>query len=305
VPSNSRSALITALTAIVVFGSVPACIRLTHLDSISIGILRLLLGALGMGAIMVAQRRSTIAAFWAEVRREWWPLVAMGILFGLHWLTYFIAIKQASASIGTLGFSTYGAQLPLLGWAFGFGRPSRAALVGAALAFVGTWLCLPSLDWTTLWGNVWSNNNAIGLAIGVLSGTTYAFLPLLHQRYSHMDHPIRTWAQFALALPVFLPLAPWGTWSMNAVDVLLMIYLGLVVTLLGHFLWVIASTELPIETTSLLSYLQLPMTLALNWLLISESISLSMFAGATLIVLANVLALGWRNKAAEELPEGQ
>ncbi len=124
----------------------------------------------------------------------------------------------------------------------------------------------------------------LGLAIGAVSGTFYAFLPLLHQRHSHMDHEIRTWAQFAWALPVFLPLAPWGTWTFNTTDVLLLIHLGLVVTLIGHLLWVKATTELPIETTSILSYLQLPVTLAMNWLIIAEGLTLSMLAGATLIV---------------------
>jgi drug/metabolite transporter (DMT)-like permease len=296
-PTLSRSAWISALIATVLFGSVPACIRQVGLDSISIGIVRLVLGTLGMAAVIAAQRRSTLGEFFSLLRREWLVLVTMGLLFGVHWLTYFLSIKLSSASIGTLGFSTFGAQLPLLGWACGFGRPSRAALVGVALAFVGTWLCLPPDDWA---GPV-----ATGLAIGVLSGTTYAFLPLLHQRHAHMDHETRTWAQFALALPVFLPLAPWGTWSFSWFDVLLLVHLGLVVTLIGHLLWVKATTELPIETTSVLSYLQLPVTLAMNWLLVSDQFTTPMLAGATLIVVANALALGRRSPAAEELVEGQ
>lgn len=301
-PKISRSALTSALVATLLFGSVPAAIRLIELDSIALGLVRLLLGTVGMGVFMTLQRRSSLGAFWAEVRREWWAICAMGLLFGLHWLTYFLSIKWSSASIGTLGFSTYGAQLPLLGWAFGFGRPSRAALVGAALALVGTWLCLPAVDWSTLC----TSSDFIGLAIGVASGTSYAFLPLLHQRHAHMEHEIRTWAQFALALPVFVPLAPWATWSFTRLDLALMFYLGVIVTLIGHFLWVRATTELPIETTSILSYLQLPVTLAMNWLLLAaEIITLPMLAGATLIVLANVLALGWRSKAAEDLLEGQ
>jgi drug/metabolite transporter (DMT)-like permease len=305
VPTLSRSALISALVATVLFGSVPACIRVVHLDSIAIGIVRLTLGTLGMAAIMAAQRRRALHEFFAQLRRERWVLVAMGLLFGVHWLTYFLSIKWSSASIGTLGFSTFGAQLPLLGWACGFGRPSRAAFVGVGLAFAGTWLCLPSHELSAIWSTGGEHSIASGLAIGVLSGSAYAFLPLLHQRHAHMDHETRTWAQFAWALPVFLPLAPWGTWTFNWLDVLLLVHLGLVVTLIGHLLWVKATTELPIETTSVLSYLQLPVTLAMNWLLVSEGLTLLMFAGATLIVVANVLALGRRSPAAEELAEGQ
>jgi drug/metabolite transporter (DMT)-like permease len=291
----------SALVATVLFGSVPACIRIVQLDSIAIGIVRLVLGAVGMAAIMALQRRRTLREFVAQLRRERWVLAAMGLLFGVHWLTYFLSIKHSSASIGTLGFSTYGAQLPLLGWALGFGRPTKRALVGVALAFAGTWLCLPSHELSA----IWSSDMATGLAIGAFSGAAYACLPLLHQRHAHMDHEIRTWAQFAWALPVFLPLAPWGTWAFDWLDVLLLVHLGLVVTLIGHLLWVKATTELPIETTSVISYLQLPVTLAMNWLLVSESMTLAMLAGATLIVVANVLALGRRSPAAEELAEGQ
>ncbi|MGD9636075.1 MAG: DMT family transporter [Pirellulales bacterium] len=304
-PKISRSALSSALVATVLFGSVPACVRLVQLDSIALGVVRLILGTAGMAAIMAVQRRSTLREFFAELRREWWVLAAIGLLFGLHWLTYFLSIKWASASIGTLGFSTYGAQLPLLGWLCGFGRPTRAALVGVALAFVGTWLCLPTTDATASSAGIWESSAAIGLAIGVLSGTTYAFLPLLHQRHARMDHEIRTWAQFALALPLFVPLMPWAKWSFTWNDLLLMLNLGLAVTLVGHFLWVKATTVLPIETTSVLSYLQLPVTLAMNWLLVHDKFTTPMLAGATLIVAANALALGRRSKAAEELAEGQ
>jgi drug/metabolite transporter (DMT)-like permease len=299
--TKSRSALVSALVATVLFGSVPACIRLVGLDSIAIGIVRLLLGTLGMAVVMAAQGRSTLGGFLAVVRREWWVFVAIGVCFGVHWLTYFLSIKESSASIGTLGFSTYGAQLPLLGWATGFGRPTRAAFIGLVLALAGTWLCLPSHDWSA----IFVSGDGLGLAIGVVSGTAYAFLPLLHQRHAHMDHEIRTWAQFALALPIFLPLAPWATWSFQRNDVLLVLYLGLVVTLVGHLLWVKATTELPIETTSVLSYLQLPVTLVMNWLLVKDRFTPPMLAGAALIVLANAVALGRRSPAAEDLAEGQ
>ena len=43
----------------------------------------------------------------------------------------------------------------------------------------------------------------------------------------------------------------------------------------------------------------------MNWLLVRDKFTTPMLAGATLIVAANALALGWRSKAAEELAEGQ
>jgi hypothetical protein len=45
----------------------------------------------------------------------------------------------------------------------------------------------------------------------------------------------------------------------------------------------------------------MPVTLAMNWLLVQDKFTTPILAGATLIVLA----LGWRSPAAEELAEGQ
>lgn len=290
----SQSALFKAAIATVLFASVPACVRLVHLDSYALGIARLVMATVGMYAILAVRRGSSWREFVAEVRREWVVLVAVGVFFGLHWLFYFLGIKKTSASLGTLGFSTFGAQLPLLGWACGFGRPTGGAMAGVVLATLGTWLCLPV--------DGWQGADANGMLIAVLSGTFYAFLPLLHQRHARLDHEIRTWAQFAFALPVFLPFAPAAVWSWTLRDIVLVLHMGLIVTLVGHYLWVQATTELPIQLTSVLSYLQLPVTLAMNFLLIREGMTVRMMWGAALIVAANALALGVQREGEVEEP---
>jgi drug/metabolite transporter (DMT)-like permease len=279
-----RSSLVKAFWATVLFGSVPACIRLIHVDSYALGIWRLSLAAIGMSALVMAQRRSA-AAVLAEVRRHWRVLTLVGVCFGLHWLTYFQSIKIANASIGAIGFSTCGVQLPLLGWLFGFGRPSGSAIAGVVLAMAGSVLSVP--QYTPEGGE------ALGMAIGVLSGTLYAALPMLHQRHAHLDNELRTWAQFVFALPVFLVTAPLANWApISTRDFLIIIHLGLVVNLIGHYLWVQVSTELPLTWTSALGYLQLPASLAFNVLLTDERLTAATLLGAALIIAGNVLALG-------------
>jgi drug/metabolite transporter (DMT)-like permease len=294
-----RSSLLKALWATVLFGSVPACIRVMDMDSYALGMWRLSLAAVGMTVILMVQGRSprTIAA---EVRKDWKVLTAVGVFFGLHWLTYFQSIKWASASIGALAFSTCGVQLPMLGWLFGFGRPRLAAMFGVALAMAGSVICLP-------WDDA-GDGQVAGLAIGILSATLYAALPLMHQRHAHLDHELRTWAQFTFALPVFLITAPAANWSLTASDLWLVLYLGLVVNLIGHFLWVQISTDLPLPVTSALGYLQLPAALAFNYLLIGEQMNLGMLAGAACIIAGNVLALRtgrqrWREESTLNLGE--
>jgi drug/metabolite transporter (DMT)-like permease len=280
-----RTALLKGVAAIAIFATVPAAVRTIGLNSPALGIVRLTLATAGMTAILAA-RRSARGDLLVDFRHSWRGLAMMGFFFGLHWLTYFIAIKLGSPSMSELGFSTYGAQLPLLGWAYGFGRPRAATIVGVGLALAGSCLCL--------WGVDLHSAHAGSLVVGVISGTLYAALPLLHQRYAGVDVQLRTWAQFAFALPLFLLLAPAARWSFSALDVLLIVHLGLVVTLVGHYLWVQATTVLPIQTTGVVAYLQLPMSLTMNYLLIGVPMTGAMALGAALIVAANALAIGGR-----------
>jgi drug/metabolite transporter (DMT)-like permease len=280
-------ALVKALVAIVIFGTVPAAVSLIGFNAPALGILRLVMATIGMSAILAARRATTEerpSRVRADFRTAWPGLAAMGVFFGLHWLTYFVAIKLGSPSMSEFGFATYGIQLPLLGWAFGFGRPGTTTVAGIALALAGTCLCL--------WGVDVHSAHASSLAVGVLSGALYAALPLLHQRYAAVDVRLRTWAQFAFALTVFAPLAPWGEWSWTRRDVLLLLHLGLVVTMVAHYLWVQATTALPIQVTSVVSYLQLPTSLTMNWLLIGAKLTPWMIAGAACVVAANFLTLG-------------
>lgn len=78
---------------------------------------------------------------------------------------------------------------------------------------------------------------------------------------------------------------------MTARDAWLVFHLGVVVTLVGHYLWVQVSTDLPLQLTSVLGYLQLPASLLLNYLLIDEEMTLAMAAGGACIVGGNLLAL--------------
>jgi drug/metabolite transporter (DMT)-like permease len=293
-----RTALLKALAAIAIFATVPASIGAIGGDSpprgmiIALGIVRLSLSIVGMTA-MLALRSNAWTQTVTDFRRDLRGLVAIGAMFGFHWLTYFFAIKAGSPSMSELGFSTFGAQLPLLGWLFGFGRPNAATFAGMALALFGSWLCLRGVNL--------ESGHATSLLVGIISGTFYAAVPLLNQRYSESDAQLRTWAQFMFALPLFLCLSGSAEWSFTPREWLLVLHLSLVVTLIGHYLWVQATTVLPLAVTGVVAYLQLPLSLSVNYFAIDVKVTRGMIAGAACIVAANLLTVGLR--ARREKPE--
>lgn len=220
-------------------------------------------------------------------------MLMVGLAFGCHWVLFFLSIKLGNAAIGAIGFSTYGVQLLLLGWLLGFSRVTTLDLAGLLLAVVGTMLLMPKYSL--------ENQQTLGLAIGILSGTFAACLPLLHQRHVAVDVHLRTWGQFVIGLGVFLVLWPYTKWEFRAADTALILYLGVVVAWLGHGLWIRVSTTLSTTTISILTYLYLPVSLLVSFIALGESLSGRMLVGTLLVLVANALVL-WnqiRNRTLE------
>ena len=286
--------LAKALAALLVFGSAAPSVRAVSLDAYALGVVRLAAAAVVIGAVLVVRGELSPQAVSRWPWKTWRVFLSIGVMFGLHWLTYFLGIKWASASIGAIGFTTFGVQLPLMGWLFGFGRPTGMMWAAFLMGLVGAAMCLP--DWN-LRGDVMP-----GLALAVLSGTLYAALPLLHQRHSDLSHGLRTWAQFTFAIPVFLVVLPLARWEFQLRDVPWLIHLALVITLAGHYLWVQATTELPVQITAVLAYLVLPIAMFMAWLIVGEKITPPMIAGATLVVAGNVLVMHHHRAAARAEP---
>ena len=279
-----------AILSVLVFSSAPVCVRLVTLNTTTQGIVRLGLASLGMSIFLLAKRRLTLAEFKSWDRRTWVTLSVVGLFFGLHWLLFFSSIKLASAAIGAIGFSTYGLHLLLLGWLFGYSRVGAIDLLGLALACTGTYLLVPEFSL--------QNDHTLGLIVGILSGLAAAVLPLIHQRHAAINVHIRTWGQFTFALPMFFLLWPYTEWTIIPSEIPLILWLGLGIALMGHWMWVHVSTVLSTTTVSILSYLILPTSLMFSYLVLGDSERLSgrMLVGTGLVLIANALVLWSQTK---------
>ncbi len=280
---SARTALIQASIALALFGSVPVSVRFMSFNSITIGLVRLGLAALGILLIALFRKK-----FSGISRRHLGVMLLLGLAFGLHWLFYFLGIKLASASLGALGFSTYGIQLIILGWLLRRNKVMPTDVAGVLLAVLGSILVVPDYSF--------ESNQTLGLILGIISGFFYAILPIIHQKNSTIPNELRTLGQFAFGLLVFLPFLGQANWQGSINEWLVLLYLSLVVTLLGHTLWVHATTVLSTTTNSVISYLYLPVALMLSTSLLGETVSLRILTGALLIIAGNILSLSFQHK---------
>jgi drug/metabolite transporter (DMT)-like permease len=278
VDSASLRTALEAAGTIVMMGAVPIIIRHVSANPWTIGLVRLGVATTGMALLVAAARRWVTPA-----PREWRALALIGLLFGIHWALYFLSIKISSAAIAVIGQSTFGVHLVVLGWVIGHHQVERADLVAVGLAVAGSLMVAPR----------WSLQDAdtLGLLLGIVSSFFYAFLPILHQRLSHLSSAMRVLGQFSFGLLVFLPSLPAAEWQLPAGDWLWLMVLAVICTLVQHTLWTRLTTRLPTLTTSVLFYLAVPVTLVFGVVLLGERVSGWMLAGAALIVSGNLLAL--------------
>lgn len=277
-PSFSR-ALLAAFAAVLSMSLVPVLIRISSANESTIGVVRLCIAIL-LVSLWVAWKQKLRLFAKQLSRKEWLGLVMVGVVFGLHWLLYFVSIKWSSAAVAAIAISTYGIHLLLLQWLVKKQTVRPLEWFAVVLCIAGCVLVAPNFS---------SNDKVtLGLLIGVVSGFLYACLPLLHQNLLHIPTAVRAWGQFLFASIIFLPLLPFANWNLSANDWWGLLVLGVVCTVIGHSLWVKSSSELPAIATSLMYYLYVPIAMTTSFLFLNETISTTMLLGAGCIISANV-----------------
>ena len=265
-----------AIVSTLIMGTVPVWIKSVSANAATIGLVRLIITVVIISLIL--QYKKAFGSI--KSRHDWAMLIVIGLVFGAHWLSYFLSIKLSSASLGAISVSTFGIHLLFLNWIVKGQKVSWLDALTVALCFGGCLLVVPKFDF--------SSDATIGVMLGVLSGFLYACLPLLHQRIQYIPTLTRTWGQATFAFIVFLPLYGVSEWQLPASDWVKLGILGVFCTVVAHSLWVKASTELPGIITSLVYYLYLPISIALSIVFLGEKLTLPMGIGAALILLANV-----------------
>lgn len=255
--------------------AVPVLVKSTAANEVTIGLARLFIAAMLMTPLVLA-RGSLKTLGIAQIK----SLTAIGAVFSLHWLSYFLSIKLSTASIGAMAISTFGIQYLLLARILNKEYTGTVEWCAVALCLLG---CILAVGEFSL-----SSSSVLGMLVGVASGTLYASLPLLHQRASAIDTVTRAWGQFTFALCCMLPLIGFSDWHLSSNDYISLLVLGVLCTVIAHGLWIKASTELPAIATSLVYYLYVPIAMLSSAWFLEETMTAGKLIGAALILGSSI-----------------
>ncbi|WP_116367066.1 DMT family transporter [Parahaliea mediterranea] len=279
--------ILIAILAVCTMSAAPVLVSATHANEVTIAFARLGVAVLVFSPLVIWHGR-----LWRLGFGQWCRLALIGLVFAVHWLSYFISIKLAGSSVAALTITTYGVQYLFLAWLFNGERVGPVECVAVACCFAGCVVVSPSLSL--------EDTTSRGIAVGLFSALLYAALPLLHQRASSVRTLDRTWGQFFFALLFFIPLWPRADWALGQSDYYQLAVLGLMCTVVSHGLWVKSSTELPAIYSSVIYYLYLPLAMLGSVLFLGEALTPQKLLGAALVVGSSLFLSLYRFRRREQ-----
>lgn len=276
--TSLRALIVIAFSAILLMSFVPVLIRWTAANEATIGIARLALAAIGIALLLILKKRRLHLS-----RHDWYWLASLGLVFAIHWYTYFRSIKLADASLAAIGVATFGIHLLLLNVLILKEKLNFSDVFAVALALMGIYLASPDINL--------DGEKLSGFVLAIVSGFLYACLPIINRQILHLSTNTRALGQFGFGLCGFLLLLPQANFNLQLADWIGLLVLGIVCTLIAHTLWIKASSELPTQFTAVIYYGYVPLAMLLSYYFLDEPITWQKSIGAGCIIAANVLVV--------------
>lgn len=269
---------IEGILAAFLFGITPVFIKQVTASAVTIGIVRLSIATVLVYFIFVGRDKLR-----ALKLKDWKSLMLIGLVFGIHWVSYFYSIKISTPAIAILGLTSFGIYLIFFSWIFEKKRPAIIDWVTVGIAVSGNLLIVPefSLD----------NDITKGLLVGLFSAFFFSLLPILQKKNIHIESYTRAFGQYLFGLVFFALLFTESTWDLPAKDWYFLTILGLLCTLGAHTLWLRATTMLPTAVTSIFYYLSIPVAMLTSYLFLDEAMPNQKVLGAGLIIMANIIGV--------------
>lgn len=210
--------------------------------------------------------------------RDYWMLTGLGIAMGLHWLTYFQALKDSTAAVAILSLHTYPVLTALVEpWVFRE-KLRKSDVFLAGVVFVGILVMTPEISL--------SNKTTQAILLGIISGVFFMCRNLMTRKFVHeySSSFLMMWQMMIIGLfllPVILFSAP-VEYSLQTVG--LLVLLGIVFTAFPHTLFSASFANLSAKTVGILATM-LPLYGAVfGYLIHQETVNIRTAAGGALIL---------------------
>ncbi len=287
---GSTQGLLLIVLSAVLWGTVGVAVKaiygLSDTNPLSIGFLRL---AISVPALFIAGRLVLGERMFRVARRDGALMLLLGVTIALYQVCYFGAIARVGVAIAVLvTLCTAPVIVALLSlWLFREKLTSKLMLA-LAFALLGTVL-LVGIQPNSAGGQA---NTATGVLLALLSAFGYAVVTLCSRLIAGRYHPLQSLTiGFGTGALILLPFALLNGFVLSypVSGWVLLLYLGLVPTVLAYVLFLSGIRHTTATAASITTLLEPLTSTLLAWLFFKEQLGVFGLLGAMLLLGAIVL----------------
>jgi len=250
--------------------------KLIPLDALSITQLRSVIAVFGFLAFGLVRKRKLRV----KNLKQQFGVAFLGLLLGLHWITFFHAMQVSTVAIGMLSLFSFPIMTILLEPLFNKKRLYMSDVL-AGFAVLSGIAIMVSQDLCDIGGSV-----AQGVFWGVLSALLFSLRNLI-QKY-HFSSISSDSLMFHQVLTIVLMLAPFidipKISGLNPSNLGSLLLLGIFSTATAHTLLSYSLKQLAAKSVALISCLQPLLAAILAWFVLSEMPQMSVVIGGAMIL---------------------
>lgn len=211
------------------------------------------------------------------------PIILLsGLLMGIHWITYFYALKLSNVAIGMLSLFTYPVTTALLEPLILKSPFQKVHLLLGLLVLIGIYFLVPDFSF--------ENRYFQAIAVGTFSAICYSVRNIIAKsKISNYNGSMIMYYQLAVIVVLLSPTLFLMDISNITNEWSNILLLGIITTALGHTLFLISFKKFSITTASILSSSGPVLGIILGFIFLSETPSFNTLIGGSLIVFAVVL----------------
>lgn len=270
---EKRKGLLFVHSAILMFGGTGLFARIIDLPATDIIAWRSVLAAVVLLVILLALKNPVRL----RSRRDTGIMLGIGVLLGVHWITYFQSMQIAGVAVGMLALYTSPIITVFLEPLFHGQKPHGRDIFCAVLVFIGVMLLVPDFSL--------ENDITQGVLWGVLSAVFFALRNTLQRHYLQGYRGDTSMLyQSAVAALVAFPLLQDNPADFSVDTIWQLALLAIVFTAIPHSLFAGSLRYLKAKTVGLIGCLQPVYGTLFAFLILQEQPSLLTLVGGALIV---------------------
>lgn len=237
--------LIEIHLSVVLFGLTGLFGKFISLPAPYIVLGRVFFASVSMGLYFLFRKKDVRLARAADYA----AIAAVGAVLALHWTAFYLSVKLSTVAIGVLTFAAYPIFVTFLEPFFFREKLRGADVLAAFVMFGGVLLVVPRLGA--------GQGMTAGMIWGMVSSVSYAVMSLLNRKFvSRYEGSVVAFYEQGTAALMMLPLLLFERPHATALDWVLLVVLGVVLTGVAHSLFISGMRSVRAQTAGVIASLE-------------------------------------------------